>query len=279
MVSTISNVLGTIGTVCWCIQMVPQIIANYRKKNTEGFPELMCLLWCLCAPFFAVFIVSENASIPLMLQPHLFGIFCFITYLQVMYYPPVQRPKKEILLRGGAFILFQIAIEVGFIIPLRKIYKEGTTWPTIVFGILASIILAVGLIPPYFELAKRKGRVIGINFGFLLLDFSGAVFSLASLLVDKNDLDIMGCILYSICGSLELGIFISHFIWFIRFKIFGRERVADEEVIDNVSSSDLEVEITKVENDISSEKDSAEQKDGIYQQDLTAASTLVTLEK
>jgi hypothetical protein len=30
-------------------------------------------------------------------------------------------------------------------------------------AIIASVILAVGLIPPYFELAKRNGRVIGIS--------------------------------------------------------------------------------------------------------------------
>lgn len=30
-------------------------------------------------------------------------------------------------------------------------------------AIIASVILALGLIPPYFELAKRNGRVIGIS--------------------------------------------------------------------------------------------------------------------
>lgn len=171
MVSTTANVLATIGTVCWCVQMIPQMIVNYKKKNTEGLPESMILLWCLCAPFFAVFVVSEDLSIPIMIQPHLFGFFCWIVYMQVMFYPPVSR---------------SIIIEVGFVIPLRKVYQNGTTWPSLVFGILASIILALGLVPPYFELAKRQGRVVGINFIFLLTDFSGAVFSLASLAVDRS---------------------------------------------------------------------------------------------
>jgi hypothetical protein len=30
-------------------------------------------------------------------------------------------------------------------------------------GVIASVILAAGLIPPYYELAKRGGRVIGIS--------------------------------------------------------------------------------------------------------------------
>jgi hypothetical protein len=34
----------------------------------------------------------------------------------------------------------------------------------LVIGIIAAILLAVGLLPPYGELWKRRGRVVGINF-------------------------------------------------------------------------------------------------------------------
>lgn len=33
----------------------------------------------------------------------------------------------------------------------------------LVVGIVAAILLAAGLLPPYGELWKRKGRVVGIN--------------------------------------------------------------------------------------------------------------------
>jgi uncharacterized protein with PQ loop repeat len=33
----------------------------------------------------------------------------------------------------------------------------------IILGVIASILLAVGLLPPYIEIYKRRGRVIGIN--------------------------------------------------------------------------------------------------------------------
>ncbi|ODV86695.1 hypothetical protein CANARDRAFT_180517, partial [[Candida] arabinofermentans NRRL YB-2248] len=216
--SAASTVLATIGTVLWCIQMIPQIYHNYRHKDTEGLSEVMVFLWCACAPFFAVYFVGVDSSLPIEIQPHLFGFFCWIVYLQVMYYPPVQRPKKQIIIRGVGFIVFQVAVECAFIIPLRKIYLEnGTKWPLLIFGILASILLALGLIPPYFELAKRQGRVVGINFVFLCTDLGGALFSLASLACDSADLDVMGCILYSICASLEVGILCSHIIWCMRF--------------------------------------------------------------
>lgn len=63
-------------------------------------------------------------------------------------------------------------------------------------AILASVMQCLGLLMPYFELAKRQGRVIGISayiskariavanglgFGFLTIDYSGAFFSLMAL--------------------------------------------------------------------------------------------------
>ena len=43
-----ANVIGTIGTVFWSIQLVPQIWYNWKQKNTDGFPALMMILWALC---------------------------------------------------------------------------------------------------------------------------------------------------------------------------------------------------------------------------------------
>lgn len=300
MVSATANVLATIGTVCWCVQLIPQIIHNYRTKNTEGFPELMVVLWCLCAPFFAVFVVVEEASIPIMLQPHLFGLFCTVVYVQVMHYPPISRPKRQIILRAGSFLLFWTCLEVGCVPPLRIVYNRGTTWPTLIFGILASILIAVGLIPPYFELWKRNGRVVGINFLFLLVDLSGAVFSLASLAVDPADLDIMGLVLYTICATLEVGIFVSQFVWLIRFRLFRREKTADLEDISRENTLENEVEYVGTEtkedsgNDSSSElvaevtrndhdqealkwKDTKPSKEDVEQEDMPQLSPYQTL--
>lgn len=43
-----SNVLGTIGTVCLCIQLIPQIWFNWKRKSTEGLPAAMMFLWGSC---------------------------------------------------------------------------------------------------------------------------------------------------------------------------------------------------------------------------------------
>jgi hypothetical protein len=43
-----ATILGTIGTVFWCIQLVPQIWYNWRRKKTEGLPVMMGFLWAGC---------------------------------------------------------------------------------------------------------------------------------------------------------------------------------------------------------------------------------------
>jgi hypothetical protein len=32
-----------------------------------------------------------------------------------------------------------------------------------IIGVTAAVLLATGLVPPYFEIAKRRGRVVGIS--------------------------------------------------------------------------------------------------------------------
>jgi hypothetical protein len=72
-------------------------------------------------------------------------------------------------------------IEAALILALRPLYDRGISLPMIILGVIASLLLAAGLIPPYLEIWRRKGRVIGINWVFLTIDWFGAFFSLMAL--------------------------------------------------------------------------------------------------
>jgi uncharacterized protein with PQ loop repeat len=43
-----ATILGLIGTIFWCIQLMPQIYYNWRRKCTDGLPALMMMLWAVC---------------------------------------------------------------------------------------------------------------------------------------------------------------------------------------------------------------------------------------
>lgn len=228
-----STALGTIATVCWCVQLIPQIIYNWKRKDCTGLPPLMMFSWVVsCIPFGIYFCISAPNMI-LQIQPHLFMFFCSISFIQTLYYPPLKMNRLKIILTILSIILFDVGMEVGFIIWLKPLYAKGITWPNLIFGILATILLSVGLLPPYFELAKRQGRVVGINFWFLSVDSLGAWLSIASVIL--GNMDVMGIILYCAVAALELGIFLSHFIWCCRFKWFGNSQTIDETERDDLS--------------------------------------------
>jgi len=63
----------------------------------------------------------------------------------------------------------------------KPIYNRGNEAPALAVGIVAAVLLVAGLLPPYGEIWKRRGRVIGINWVFLSMDWLGAFFSLMAL--------------------------------------------------------------------------------------------------
>ncbi|KAL3452890.1 PQ loop repeat-domain-containing protein [Aspergillus insuetus] len=211
-----SNVLGTIGTVLWCIQLLPQIWSNWRRKDTEGFPQLMMLLWGVCAVPMGAYFVLQEVNIPLQIQPQVFGFFSLVAWGQILHYTHKFSCLKATAMVIGTVALFA-GVEAALILSLRIPYTNGITWPDLLVGVIAAICLAGGLIPPYFELWKRGGRVIGINWFFLGTDTLGGLFSLFALAA-QGTFDILGGILYIVVILLEVGIIGSHIIWRIRYR-------------------------------------------------------------
>jgi hypothetical protein len=113
-------------------------------------------------------------------------------------------------------------MELILILTLRGPYSRGVEWPMMLMAISASVIQVIGLIPPYFELAKRSGRVIGIDFWFLTIDYAGAFFSLMAV-VAQQWFDALGASLYIACIVLETGIFVSQGVWLWRVRHVRRE--------------------------------------------------------
>ncbi|GAM36529.1 PQ-loop repeat protein [Talaromyces pinophilus] len=211
-----ANVLGTIGTVFWCIQLVPQIWHNWRHKKTDGLPASMMLLWAVCSVPFGVYMILQNVNIPLQIQPQIFGFFGFVSWGQILYYNHGYSQLKATLLVIGSCLLCG-GLEVLLILTLRIPYRKGITWPDLIFGVIAAIMLAVGFVPLYFEVWKRRGRVAGVNWVFLSIDSLGALFSLFALAA-QGTFDILGGILYLVVFLAEVGLFASHVIWRLRHR-------------------------------------------------------------
>jgi hypothetical protein len=89
------------------------------------------------------------------------------------------------------------AVEAGLIFAIRPAYSRGVEWPVLTIGIIAFIALLSGYLPIPFELLKRRGRVVGIDFVFLGIDWCGAFFSLMAI-VAQNEFDVLFGSMYAI---------------------------------------------------------------------------------
>lgn len=158
---------------------------------------------------------------PLQVQPAIFTMLALVTWAQCVYYnPPFAWVRRwHVPLFTVTLACTFAGVETALVLTLRPLDSEAKV---IAVGVVATVALMSGLVPPYIELAKRRGRVVGINFLFLATDWCGAAFSLMSLVAQRK-LDVLGSVMYIAVLVLEAGIFISHLVWRVRFREERRE--------------------------------------------------------
>ncbi|KAM7187916.1 hypothetical protein V8F33_010948 [Rhypophila sp. PSN 637] len=215
------------------LQLIPQIWTNWRIKKTDGLPGSMMFLWALCAVPFGAYNVAQNFNLPLQIQPHCFMGLCLVSWAQILRYH-YQWPLWKASLVGVVVACTFAGVEVALILTLRPLYERGNDTGIMAVGIVAAVLLAVGLLPPYGEIWKRRGRVIGINWIFLSMDWFGAFFSLMAL-VAQHTFDILGGVLYITCCVLEIGIFLSHLIWLMQTRHIRKEAATQGKTFDDIA--------------------------------------------
>lgn len=120
------------------------------------------------------------------------------------------------LLLLGLFVIFA-GIELGLVYAIRPPYKHGVDWPVLLIGVVSFILLIGAYCEIPFELLKRRGRVIGIDFVFLTIDWCGAFFSLMSL-VAQSEFDALFGTMYALCCAIEMSMVASHLVWRLRTR-------------------------------------------------------------
>ncbi|KZP01581.1 hypothetical protein CALVIDRAFT_559392 [Calocera viscosa TUFC12733] len=149
------NVFGTIGTVCWCIQLIPQAYKSWREKSTFGLSPWLMLIWASASLPLGVYNIAQNVNIPLILQPQLFGILAAVCWAQCLHYEYRLSVPRSII----TFCVFLVTL-------------AG---------------LQVGFVPQFYEIWRLK-EVSGISTSFMVIDGLGGLFSALSL-VFKESID------------------------------------------------------------------------------------------
>ncbi|KAF8328370.1 uncharacterized protein EI90DRAFT_3216685, partial [Cantharellus anzutake] len=170
-------VLGTIGTILWTGQILPQLWESWKTKSTEGLSGLL-MFAPACEPTCTYNIV-QRINIPLIIQPQLFGALAAASWCQCLYYSG-RLPKRMAYLVLLVYLCLFAGFEAGMTCLIRALLAILQS-----FGITAAALISVGLIPQYIEI-WRLGEVRGISMTFMIIDILGGVFSLLSLVFRKH---------------------------------------------------------------------------------------------
>ncbi|KAL1793961.1 hypothetical protein ACET3X_007382 [Alternaria dauci] len=200
-----ANVLGTFGAVCWSIQLIPQIVINYRRHNATGLQPTMMMLWAWAGVPLGVYNIAEDYNIALRIQPQILTILSLVTWIQCYYYE-----KSWSVVRSLAVVIpvacLMGGIQAGLIFAIEHAKAEGLHWPSILMAVASATLLAAGVLRHYWDIYVHR-TVRGISFIFVGIDALGDLFSLVSV-VFQPKLDILGLVIYGSELVLWIGIFV-----------------------------------------------------------------------
>ncbi|KAK2043179.1 hypothetical protein LZ31DRAFT_555450 [Colletotrichum somersetense] len=199
-----ANALGTLGAVCWSIQLIPQIIINYRRHNATGLQPSMMMLWAWAGVPLGVYNIVENFNVALRIQPQILTFLSLATWIQCYYYQRAWSVLRSLAV-VAPIAAVMAGIQIALVIGLRIIKDRGVEWPMILMAVLSAALLAAGVLRHYWDIYLHR-TVRGISFIFVGIDAAGDVFSLASIFFQPKT-DVLGIVIYATEFMLWCGVF------------------------------------------------------------------------
>ena len=225
-----TNVFGTLGAVCWSVQLIPQIILNYRRHSAAGLSPTFMLCWACAGIPLGVYNIVSNFNIALRIQPQILTSLSLITYGQCYYYERKWRVWK-VLAAVLPLACVMGGIECGLVFAIRFAVKHETNWPLTLMAAFAAALLALGVIEQYVAIWRNRS-VEGISFLFCGIDALGDVTSTVSVAFEPT-VNILGFVMYGVefvlwCGVFACGFWFKLLPWMKRtLRQRKRERVAE----------------------------------------------------
>ncbi|KAI9801230.1 MAG: hypothetical protein M1825_003504 [Sarcosagium campestre] len=198
-----ANVLGTLGAVCWSVQLIPQIVINYRRHQTDGLQSSMMMLWAIAGVPLGIYNIVQEFNIALRIQPQILTLLSLATWAQCCYYGNHWPIKKCAVFVIPIAALFG-GVEVALILALRIALQRDIKWPLTLMAVLSAVLLAAGVLRHYWDIYTHK-TVRGISFIFVGIDAAGDIFSLISVLFQPS-LDVLGLVIYGTELVLWIGV-------------------------------------------------------------------------
>ena len=202
--ATISNVFGTLGAVCWSVQLAPQIMLNWRRHSAAGLSPAFMLFWAWAGVSLGVYNIVSDFNIALRIQPQILTSLSLITWGQCCYYERKWKVRKVLAFAAPAACVMG-GIEAALIFAIRIGVQRGNQWPLTLMAVLTALLLALGVMEQYLAIWKNRS-VEGISFLFCGIDALGDLTSIISVVFEPT-LNILGLVMYGVEFVLWLGVF------------------------------------------------------------------------
>lgn len=236
----LSNVFGTLGAVCWSVQLTPQILLNYRRHSASGLSSAFMLLWACAGVPLGVYNIVAGFNIALQVQPQILTALSLITWMQCYYY------QHNWSIRKSGTIALAIAtimggVEIGLVFAVRAGKAQAIEWPTKLMAALAALFLALGVLEQYLAIWKNRS-VDGISFLFCGIDALGDITSIVSVCFEPTR-SILALVMYGVELVLWMGIFAcgAYFkiVPWAKRKIGARRQHSEEDVTTSGSAQGI----------------------------------------
>jgi uncharacterized protein with PQ loop repeat len=198
-----ANILGVAGAIFWSVQLIPQIILNYRRHNAIGLQPTMMMLWAWAGVSLGVYNIVSRLNIALQIQPQILTALSLVTWAQCYYYERSWSPVRSLVV-VTCIACVMAGIEFGLVVAINTGLTRGWRWPLTLMAALAALFLALGVLRHYLDIWKHRS-VRGISFLFVALDALGDLTSLLSVLFQPEH-DILGIVIYGVELTLWIGI-------------------------------------------------------------------------
>lgn len=238
------NVFGTIGTVCWCIQLIPQAYKSWREKSTFGLSPWLMLIWASASLPLGVYNIAQNVNIPLILQPQLFGILAAVCWAQCLHYEYRLSVPRSII-TFCVFLVTLAGLQVGFVYAVWHALAENDSRPLEFFGVMTALLVFFGLMPQFYEIWRLK-EVSGISTSFMIIDGLGGLFSALSL-VFKESIDPLLAFSYISIIILDALVLV---LKLILNPLAARRRAREAEAVDATTEAPVQDETPEVESTV-----------------------------
>ncbi|KAI9820061.1 MAG: hypothetical protein M1826_001051 [Phylliscum demangeonii] len=158
---------------------------NWRRKKTQGLPGAMMFLWALSSVLLGTYALVQHFNLPSRVEPHIACVLSLVCWAQTMVYEGRHTLPIALLITVATGVAFAV-FERVLVWKLQVLHSRGTDRPLLAVGILSAVMVSVALLPAYWEIWKRKGRVVGINFIFLTLDAVACFFTLLAIATQET---------------------------------------------------------------------------------------------